>query len=213
MFSSLDLVRAGVNAGVPASVAANPAANPFLGLRALQFLPPFLNFPNAVESGRTRDGDLSYTLRASYKVSSNLNGYVTYATGFKASSFNLSTDSRPFASDFIPGSPAQSPAPVASAIRTAGLAVNNLTTGTRFAGPEDAKVIEAGLKGSVEGFGFNLAVFKQTLRGFQSNIFNGTGFVLGNAEKQSTFGVEIDTLMSPTPNLSFTVSYTKARRS
>ena len=208
VFSSLDLVLAGVRAGVPATVAANPAFNPFLGLRALQFLPPFLNFPNAVEDGKTRDSDFSYTLRVAYKFSPRLSTYLTYATGFKASSFNASTDSRPFARDFIPGSPAQSPAPAASAIRTAGLATTNLTTGTRFAGPEDAVVYEAGLKGSFGGFAFNLAIFKQVLKGFQNNIFAGTGFVLGNAEKQSTRGVEIDASITPVKNLNFTASLT-----
>lgn len=207
VFSSLDLVLAGVRAGVPAAFA-NTAANPFLALRPLQFLPPFLNFPNAVESGRTKDSDWSYTGRISYKMSRHLNAYATYATGFKASSFNLSFDSRPTAADFIPGSPAQSPAPAASPIRNAGLAVNNLTTGTRFAGPEDATVYEIGLKGSWSGFSFNVALFDQTLKGFQSNIFQGTGFVLGNAEKQSTQGVEIDASLSPTRNLNFTASLT-----
>ena len=202
---------ANVTTAPPAS-AMNPSrsgsCNPFLGFRPLQFLPPFLNFPNAVEDGRTSDSDLSYTLRAAYKFSSNVSAYATYATGFKATSFNLSADSRPFASDFIPGSPAQVPAPAASPIRTAGLALNNLTSGTRFAGPEDAVVYEIGVKGSWEGFGFNLALFKQVLKGFQSNIFNGTGFVLGNAEKQSTKGLEIDATISPTKGLNFTASYT-----
>ena len=208
VFSSIDLVSTGVNAGVPAVVAANPTFNPFLGLRPLQFLPPFLNYPNAVESGKTKDSDWSYTLRASYKFDQRISGYITYATGFKATSFNLSTDSRPFPTDFIPGSSAQSPAPAASPIRGAGLALNNLTTGTRFAGPEDATVYEIGLKGQFDGFGFNLAVFKQVLKGFQSNVFSGTGFVLGNAEKQSTKGVEIDATISPTRGLNFTASYT-----
>ena len=207
VFSGIDLVLAGVRAGVPAALA-NTAANPFLALQPLQFLPPFLNFPNAVEDGRTHDNDLSYTLRASYKLDSHISGYLTYATGFKASSFNLSGDSRPFPSDFIPGSAAQSPAPAASPIRDAGLAVNNLTSGSRFAGPEDAEVYEAGIKTSYEGFNLNLAVFQQTLKGFQSNVFQGTGFVLGNAEKQSTFGVEADAVLTPAPNLNFTVSYT-----
>ena len=207
VFSSIDLVLAGVRAGVPAAVA-NTSANPFLALRPLQFLPPFLNFPNAVESGRTHDNDLSYTLRAAYKVDSHISTYVTYATGFKATSFNLSTDSRPFPSDFIPGSPAQSPAPATSPIRSAGLALNNLTAGSRYAGPEDAEVFEVGLKTSYTGFNLNLAVFKQSLKGFQSNVFIGTGFVLGNAEKQSTFGVEADAVLSPTPDVSFTASYT-----
>ena len=208
VFSSIDLIRTGVNAGVPATLAANPTFNPFLGLRPLQFLPPFLNFPNAVESGKTNDSDLSYTIRANYKFDQRVSAYITYATGFKATSFNLSTDSRPFPSTFIPGSSAQSPAPAPSAIRTAGLAINNLTSGTRYAGPEDAVVYELGLKGQFDGFGFNLAVFKQVLKGFQSNVFTGTGFVLGNAEKQSTTGLEIDATISPTRGLNFTASYT-----
>ncbi|MEO5937651.1 MAG: TonB-dependent receptor [Sphingomonas sp.] len=208
VFSGIDLVLAGVRAGVPASVANNPTFNPFLALRPLQFLPPFLNYPNAVESGKTKDDNLSYTLRVAYKFNRNINAYASYATGFKASSFNLSFDSRPFASDFIPGSPAQSPAPAASLIRSAGLAVNNLTTGTRYAGPEKAQVYEFGLKGNFDGFGFNLAVFKQILKGFQSNVFQGTGFVLGNAEKRSTKGIELDMTASPTKNLNFTASLT-----
>ena len=226
VFSGLDLVQAGANAGIPGQInlptgtiyprtrpcpatgAVPGTCNPFLGLQALQFLPPFLNFPNSVEDGKTRDNNFSYTLRLSYKFNNNLSGYATYATGFKASSFNLSRDSRPLPVHFIPGSPAQVPAPAASPIRSAGLAVNNLTTGTRFAGPEDAEVFELGLKGQYDGFGFNLAVFQQALRGFQGNIFTGTGFVLGNAEKQSTFGVELDTSFNPIKALNVTASFT-----
>ena len=218
VFSSIDLVRTGANAGFLPAARAQPCGgttvtngvncNAFLGLRPLQFLPPFLNFPNSVESGKTSDSDLSYTIRANYKFDQRVSGYITYATGFKATSFNLSTDSRPFPTDFIPGSSAQSPAPAPSAIRTAGLALNNLTAGTRFAGPEDAVVYELGLKAQFDGFGINLAIFKQVLKGFQSNVFTGTGFVLGNAEKQSTKGMEIDATISPTRGLNFTASYT-----
>jgi iron complex outermembrane recepter protein len=180
--------------------------NPLLGLKPLQFLPPFLNFPNAVENGKTKDDNLSYTVRLAYKFDRNISAYATYATGFKASSFNLSSDSRPFARDFIPGSPVTNPAP--SAIRTAGLAVNNLTTGTRYANPEKAQVYEVGVKGNWQGFNFNLAVFKQILKGFQSNVFVGTGFVLGNADKQSTTGFELDMSLTPVRNLNFTASVT-----
>jgi iron complex outermembrane recepter protein len=224
-FSTIDLVQTAANAGIPGQIvlptgtifprttpcttgAPAGTCNPFLGFRPLQFLPPFLNFPNAVEDGRTSDSDWSYTLRANYKFDERMSAYITYATGFKATSFNLSTDSRPFPTDFIPGSPAQVPAPAASPIRTAGLAVNNLTSGTRYAGPEDATVYEIGFKGQFDGFGFNLALFKQVLKGFQSNVFTGTGFVLGNAEKQSTKGMEIDATISPTDGLVFTASYT-----
>jgi iron complex outermembrane receptor protein len=210
VFSTLDLVRAGVNAGVPATLAANPSFNPFLGLRPLQFIPPFLNFPNAVENGKTSDSNFSYTLRASYKFDEHFNAYFTHATGFKASSWNLSIDSRPFASDFIPGSPFQSPAPAASAIRTALGAnlPNNLTTGTRYANPEYATLYEAGFKGQWDGFGFNLAIFKQTLQGFQTNVFVGTGFVLANADQQSVKGFELDAYISPVKDLRFSANLT-----
>jgi iron complex outermembrane recepter protein len=229
-FSTIDMIQTAAAAGIPGTIPAGtfpgqtaalfprttpcatgaPAGtcNPFLGFRPLQFLPGFLNFPNAVESGKTKDNNLSYTLRLAYKFSRNLSAYITYATGFKGTSFNLSSDSRPFAADFIPGSPAQVPAPAASPIRTAGLAVNNLTTGTRYANPEDAAVYELGVKGNFPGFGFNLAVFKQVLKGFQSNVFQGTGFVLGNAEKQSTTGFEFDMSLTPVRNLNFTASVT-----
>lgn len=208
VFSGLDLVLAGVRAGVPAVVAADPAFNPFLGLQALQFIPPFLNFPNAIEDGKTEDSDLSYTFRLSYDFPDNVSVYATYATGFKASSFNLSTDSRPFPADFIPGSPAQVPPPASSPIRDAGLAVTNLSTGTRFAEPEEAEVYEIGVKGQWEGFAFNLALFDQALKGFQGNVFTGTGFVLGNAEKQSVSGFEFDSSISPIPELTFTAAVT-----
>lgn len=193
------LIGGGVDPATATFLAANPTfnaqANPLNGLKPLQFLPPFLNFPNSVENGRTSDDDLSYSVRLAYEFSSNINAYVSYATGFKASSVNLSRDSRPSAAD-------------RTALTSAGLTRVNQTYGSRFAGPEDATVYEFGLKGKFDGFGFNLALFKQTLKGFQSNVFNGTGFVLGNAEKQSTKGMEIDATITPTPGLNFTASYT-----
>src|SRR5690606_7810205 len=63
--------------------------NPFLGLRALQLFPRFVNIPNSVESGTTDDDNFSYTVRLAYDVSNDINVYASYGTGFKASSFNL----------------------------------------------------------------------------------------------------------------------------
>jgi outer membrane receptor protein involved in Fe transport len=157
----------------------NPAANPLGIARPLQFIPPFLQVPNAVEDGHVSDDDFSYTIRLAYDVSDNVNLYATYATGFKAASVNLSRDSRPFAAD-------------ASALGNAGLLLNNLVFGTRYAEPEESTVYEAGLKGSWDGASLNLAVFQQEIEGFQSNIFTGSGFALANAGKQSTFGVEVE---------------------
>ena len=172
-----------------------PAANPLNGLRGLQFLPPFLNVPNAVENGRTSDNNVSYTARLSYKLNDNLSAYVTYATGFKASSVNLGRDSRPSVADL-------------ATIRTRGLAVVNLTSGSRLAGPETATSYEGGIKGKFSTVAFNLAIFNQEIKGFQGNIFTGTGFVLNNAGAQSTFGIEFDGSYSPTRTLTLNAAVT-----
>lgn len=191
-----------------AAAATNPDVNPLLGLQAFQFQPPFLGVPNAVENGQTNDNDLAYTLRASYEATDNINIYFTYATGFKASSINLSRDSRPLPSDFTPGPFNSTILAPGSPILNAGLAVPNLVTGTRVAGPEEAEVFEAGLKAQFDRVGFNLAVFQQSLQGFQSNVFTGTGFLLLNAGEQSTFGFEFDTTVVPIDPLVLTFALT-----
>lgn len=197
------LVGQGVPPAQAAVLAANPtmtlpdgrSANPLAGLKAFQFLPPFLNVPNAVESGKTNDGDFSYSVRAAYELTDTVNIYATYATGFKASSVNLSRDSRPLASDL-------------AAITAAGLRTPNLVAGSRFANPEESTVYEFGLKGQWDVAAVNIAVFKQSIKGFQSNVFTGTGFALANAGKQSTFGIEFDGSVRPVDGLNLTLAAT-----
>ena len=190
------------------AAATNPAVNPLLGLAAFQFQPPFLNFPNAVEPGRTRDDEFTYLLRASYQVSNEVNVYASYATGFKASSVNLSRDSRPANTDFLAGPGGSTFAAPDSAIINAGIATPNLVSGSRFAGPEETEVYEIGIKGQWPGFGFNLALFDQTIDGFQSFAFTGTGFALRNAGSQSVKGFEFDATINPVDGLVFTFAMT-----
>lgn len=190
------------------AAAQNPAVNPLLGLAALQFQTPSPSVPNSVEPGRTRDDKFTYILRAAYEVSDQINVYLSYATGFKASSVNLSRDSRPLLSDYTPGPRGSTFAAPASPIITAGLATPNLTTGTRFAGPENAAVIEAGIKAQFDGVGFNLAVFDQKIEGFQSFAFTGLGFALQNAGQQSVQGFEFDSTIKPVDSLVLTFAAT-----
>jgi len=173
---------------VPCSATTGPACNPLLALTPFQFLPPFLNFPNAVESGKSNDDDITWTVRLSYEINHSMNIYVGASTGFKATSWNLSRDSRPFPSDV-------------AALNAAGIAPPNLTPGTRFAGPEESTVFEIGLKAEFEQIAFNFAVFDQEIDGFQSNIFTGTGFSLANAGKQSARGAEFDMTWMPVESL------------
>ena len=202
------LIGGGVDFATATFLAANPtltlppatpggpprSANPLNGLRAFQFQPPLVNLPNAVESGRTSDGKFTYTGRLAYEVTDNLNAYISYGTGFKASSVNLSRDSRPFASD-------------RAALGAAGLLQPNQNFGTRFASPENAKVIEFGLKGKWDVAAFNITFFKQSIKGFQTNVFTGTGFGLANAGKQTTSGFEFDGRVTPTDALTLTGSF------
>ncbi|MBS7670710.1 TonB-dependent receptor [Croceicoccus gelatinilyticus] len=160
------------------------AAAPIGNLAALQYLPPFLNVPNSVESGKLSDDDISYTLRLAYDVTDSLNAYISYATGYKAPSVNLSRDSRPAFAD-------------QAAIEAAGLDFPTQTYGSRFADAEDSKVLELGLKGDFGPANFTFAAFKQSITGFQSNIFTGTGFFLANAGKQEAIGFEFDGSVRP----------------
>jgi iron complex outermembrane recepter protein len=186
----------------------NPATNPLIGLAPFQFQPPFLNLPNSVEPGRTRDDELTYLLRVAYQISNEVNIYGSYSTGFKASSVNLSRDSRPVFGDYIPGPGRSFFGAPSSPVTDAGLAVPNLGTGSRFAGPEDAEVYELGMKAQWDGFGFNLAMFDQTIQGFQSFLFTGTGFQLNNAGEQSVKGFEFDSTIRPADGLVFTFAMT-----
>jgi len=188
--------------------AAQSSANPLYALRGFQFQPPFLTIPNAVEDGKTRDDKFTYLLRASYRISDEINVYGSYATGFKASSVNLSRDSRPSNADYVAGPGGSIFAAPSSPILDAGLAVPNLRSGSRFAGPENATVYEVGMKGQWEGFGFNLALFDQTIKGFQSLSFTGTGFALQNAGQQSVKGFEFDSTINPAEGLVFTFAMT-----
>ncbi|MDH5501759.1 MAG: TonB-dependent receptor, partial [Gammaproteobacteria bacterium] len=225
VFSSLSMVQVGFGLAfqqltglppTPQNIAANPAAaaqaqalsttscsaqnpppgcNQLLALRPLQFLPPFVGYPNAVESGNSNDSKTTWTARLAFDWTDNVNVYLGAGTGFKATSWNLSRDSRPFASDI-------------AAINSAGLGVNNLVAGTRYAGPEDSTVYEIGLKARFDRGAVNVAIFDQEIEGFQSNIFTGTGFALANAGKQSTTGIELDATWVPTDALELTFSGT-----
>ena len=202
-----------VQAGVAQLNLLDPAQNPLLGLSALQFTPPIVNFPNAIESGKTRDDEFTYTIRGAFDVTDDINVYAAYSTGFKASSFNLSRDTRPTAATFIALDQAGLlPDQTAVALTRASLAAGGQFgpyTGTRLAGPEESEVFEVGVKGRLQGLGnFALTVFQQEIDDFQANVFQGTGFVLTNAGLQRTRGAEGEVTIFPTEGLTLGLSGT-----
>lgn len=164
--------------------ASRAGVNPF-ALNALQFFYANtanhgpVNIPNANESGILSGDKLVYSLRAAYDFG-RVNAYVSYSTGWKAGAYNLSSDSRP--------------------PNTAGVG--------RSAAPENVTVYEFGLKAKFRGGYANLAVFQESIKGFQSNAFTGLGFDLVNAGKESVRGFELDTAFKPTRDLGFTFAAT-----
>ncbi len=177
------------------SAGAAAATAPLLGLTAFQFLPPLQNCPNSVEDCATNDDDWSYTVRLAYELTPSLNVYASWATGYKAPSFNLSRDSRPLPEDF-------------AALVAANQAVVNLRPGTRFADAEDSEVYEIGFKGSWDYAAANLTFFRQTIDNFQANTFTGSGFILSNAGVRETTGVEFDGYVRPADGLTFSLAMT-----
>ena len=144
-------------------------ANAFGALGALQFFygnaPTHgpVNYPNANETGVLKGDKVTYLGRATFNAGP-VNFYASYSTGWKAGAYNLSTDAR---------------APDANGIG-------------RTAGPENVRLYEVGAKAAFQGGYLNLAVFKQTIKGFQSNAFTGTGYSLVNAGQESVKGVEAE---------------------
>ena len=157
------------------------------GLLPLQNTPQTLGLPNSVEDGRTNDSDFTWSVRGNYEVNDNLNIYASAATGFKASSFNLTRASAPFFADASALVAAGEITPETNIIPETGR-----NFGTRFAEAEEITTFEVGFKTRFERGAFNFGLFDQSVENFQSTIFNGTAFVLSNAGEQSTQGFEFD---------------------
>ncbi len=178
-FSQLNLQN------VPQFGAIGLPPNLYGALGGLQFFYPDtanhapVNFPNAHESGELKGDKLTKALRASYDFGA-WSAYAGWSTGWKAGAYNLSSDSRP---------------PDANGIG-------------RTAGPENVTNIEAGLKTETRKGWFTLAVFDQSIKGFQSNAYTGTGYSLVNAGKESTRGVELDGAYQPAAWLALTAAAT-----
>jgi iron complex outermembrane receptor protein len=86
------------------------------------------------------------------------------------------------------------------------LSVDGRTPGNRAADPEEATNIEVGLKASFDSGYLNLALFQQSIEGFQSNIFSGTGFNLENAGKETHEGIELDAKYAVSESLVLSLS-------
>lgn len=191
VLSGVDLDNDLTTAGVP--IALIPTLSPAIPiLKSFQFLPQSLDFPNSVEDGTSNDSKTTWSVRLAYKLNKNINFFAKAATGFKATSWNLSRDTLPFLAD-------------QKALSDAGLLEVNQGYGTRLAAPEKTTVVEFGIKSRFKKGAVNITFFSQEVEDFQSSTFVGTGFVLTNAGEQTTKGFELDSVFNATDNLSLTL--------
>ena len=86
------------------------------------------------------------------------------------------------------------------------MSVDGRTPGNRAADPEEATNIEVGLKASFDNGYLNVALFQQSIEGFQSNVFSGTGFNLENAGKETHEGIELDGMYAVSDSLVLSLS-------
>jgi outer membrane receptor protein involved in Fe transport len=67
---------------------------------------------------------------------------------------------------------------------------------------------EAGMKANWGIASLNFAIFREYIKNFQSNLFNGIGFDLLNAQKESVDGFEFEGMIHPAAELTLTQSLT-----
>ncbi|MGX6646805.1 TonB-dependent receptor [Maricaulaceae bacterium MS644] len=211
VFAALQAAAASASTTFPSSGAA--LSNPLLTLfeQGLQPLGALTPFPNSVEDGETSDSDWPYTLRLAYDATDNFNVYASFSRGFKASSWNLTPDTRPNSADIaalrasgeLAADNALGAPTIVNTAEALGVAGNQ-----RFARPEITETFEIGVKGQFNWGFVNVAYFDQTIEDFQSSVFQGAGFAVTNAGEQSANGLEFDASFNPSaiPGLTFNLS-------
>ncbi len=203
-FNAVGLASGGVlvNGTVVDPLTGLPLANPLLdffalGLQPLGALTPF---PNSVEDGTTSDSDWPYTVRLAYDATDRTNVYASFSRGFKASSWNLTPDTRPASADIaalrasgeLAADNALGLPTVVTTAESLGVAGNQ-----RFARPEVTETFEVGFKTRFSFGSLDVAYFDQTVTDFQSSVFQGAGFAVINAGEQSAQGLEFDSVITP----------------
>lgn len=136
-------------------------------------------FPPAPNIAGTRnDEDVSGNVIISFDASDNLNLYGSYSRGFKAGGFALDS----------------------SAARVGDFTFD----------PETSEAFELGAKATLfdNTMNVNMALFDQTTKDFQANVFTGSTFVPDNAGEITVKGLEFEALFQPNPRFTSTLGFT-----
>ncbi|MBN9481281.1 MAG: TonB-dependent receptor [Bordetella sp.] len=172
------------------------AAQATAGRLAANICLPWANplFDNRRISESHDDGELSGTIKASYRFNPGVMAYASYARGYKSFGYNL---------DRVQGPTAANPLPV--------------TPNASLLFPsETVDSYEIGLKNTLfnRSVLFNLTYFNQKFQDFQLNTFLGTAFVVESIPELTSEGVDADFVwFTPVEGLSFSggVTYTDTK--
>lgn len=151
------------------------ALAPFAALRVLQQFPAVAPFSDSF-----KDDDVSGTISAGYQVSDQINLFARYARGYKSGGYNLSRT----AALTQPGQPIANPRNVVFDPET----VDAFELGGKFRFMDRRAQL-------------NVNLFRQTLKGYQTNAFDGTSFRIINAGGVDSQGIEWDYRLRLTDSL------------
>ena len=191
-------ISANLNASVPAcSFWLNPNAALYRGalnaaglfsLAHLYTCNPTINSEfNGTYSGERTEDEFTGTAKLAFKLSDNFLLYGGYDRGYKSGGYNLDRGS--FDSVLLGGNGAQ---------------ISDLEFGN-----ETVNAFEVGFKSNpIRGFQFNVAGFYQEFKGYQNNSFAGTRFVTTNFDKVISKGIEVESVIRPSSNLTVALNYT-----
>jgi iron complex outermembrane receptor protein len=132
------------------------------------------------------DNEITGTAKIAYKISPRLLAYASYDHGYKSGGYNL--DQATFDSRLLGGNGAQG-------------------SDLRF-GAETVDAYELGFKASPSReFTLNVAAFYQDFYNLQSLVFAGNNFVVQNVPKSVSKGVELESTIRPSRDLTFQLGY------
>jgi outer membrane receptor protein involved in Fe transport len=132
------------------------------------------------------DNEITGTAKLAYKFSERLLAYASFDHGYKSGGYNL--DQATFDSVLLGGNGAQG-------------------SDLRF-GAETNDAYEIGFKASPSReFSLNVAAFYMNFYNLQSLVFSGNNFVVQNVPKSISKGLEIESTIRPTRDLTFQLGY------
>jgi len=142
---------------------------------------------NGAYNGKRTEDEFTGTAKIAFKLSDNYLLYGGYDRGYKSGGYNLDRGS--FDSRLLGGNGAQ---------------ISDLEFGNEL-----VDAFEIGLKSNpIRGLQINLAGFYQEFNGYQNNSFEGTRFVTRNFAKVISKGIELESVIRPSSNLTFALNYT-----